>query len=212
VKFLILLIFFVITLVTLPFTTASLPGQITFTILASAILLTALYVISHSKNTLYLGIALALPAIVADWFDLIHTAVWISICSDIFTFLFFLFTIFIIVRTIFFQNRISADTLYGAICIYLLIGFAFAQLYSLIETLSPGAFTGSPTETFTTFQEVAQQMRNAVYYSFVTLTTLGYGDITPLTMHGKFLAILEAITGQLFIATAIARTVLIKQK
>jgi hypothetical protein len=98
-------------------------------------------------------------------------------------------------------SRINGDTVMGAICVYLLIGYTWAYLYALVELVEPGSFgfpayaqpgPGTPPEF--TFG----------YYSFVTLTTLGYGDITPITPRARTLSWLEAVAGVSYMATVIA--------
>jgi hypothetical protein len=97
----------------------------------------------------------------------------------------------------------SNDTIYGGICIYLLLGYCFANVFALLETLSPGAFRfadGAPS----TPSALEMQM---AYFSFVTLSTLGYGDITPLSGPAKSLAMIEAVIGPMFVAVFLARLV-----
>jgi Na+/H+-dicarboxylate symporter len=97
------------------------------------------------------------------------------------------------------KGPITPHRIQGAIAVYLLLGFAWAHVYALIEYLSPGAFTGavSASGRFTSW----------MYFSFVTLATLGYGDIAPLHPIARSLATAEAITGQLYLAILIARLV-----
>lgn len=95
-------------------------------------------------------------------------------------------------------NRPADDRVGGAICAYLLIGFAWAAMYSTIEAAHPGSFR-TPAEMST-----AGSSASFVYYSFVTLTTVGYGDITPITRVAGTFAWMEALTGQLYLAITIA--------
>ena len=117
-------------------------------------------------------------------------------------FIFFAFltiTIFIeVMRT----SDFMADTLSGAVSVYLLIGIAFAQLYDLIETLHPGSFIAGFLEA-----EASPGWTLLLFYSFMTLTTVGYGDITPATDAARSLAILEGTVGVLYVAILIARLI-----
>lgn len=87
----------------------------------------------------------------------------------------------------------------GAIAVYLLLGLAWAGAFHFVTLLQPGAFAGVSGE-----REV---LRDLLYYSYVTLTTVGYGDITPVAPAARSLAILEALTGQLYPAILLARLV-----
>jgi hypothetical protein len=94
-------------------------------------------------------------------------------------------------------RTVSPETVYAALGTYLLAGIFFGQIYWLIESGQPGSFTGPDP-----FSEV-----NAVYYSFVTLATLGYGDFLPRTALTRGIATFEVIGGQLFLAVLVARLI-----
>jgi hypothetical protein len=100
-------------------------------------------------------------------------------------------------------GRISADKIYGAICVYLLVGFAWAFGYAIMELMDPGSFSGVVDTDRADVGRVLQ-MR---YFSFATLTTLGYGDIVPRSPAARTLATLEAMMGQVYLAVLIARLV-----
>ena len=95
------------------------------------------------------------------------------------------------------HRRVSVKTVYGSIAVYLQIGVAFSLIYLELFRLDPAAYPSVATGTLGTF----------VYYSFVTLTTMGYGDITPVTETGRTLAIFEALIGQIFLVIVVARIV-----
>jgi hypothetical protein len=98
---------------------------------------------------------------------------------------------------------ITANTINGAICVYLLIGFAFAAIYSLLEYLVPGSFFFSETH----MSGNIFRMENFVYYSFITLSTLGYGDIVPVSPQARSLIVIETLLGQLYLVVLVARLV-----
>lgn len=100
-------------------------------------------------------------------------------------------------------RRVTSDTIYGAVCAYLLVGLTFANLYDLIETLQPGSFqtnveTGAPVE---------MRWRTLVFFSFMTLTTIGLGDVTPTTTQAQSLVTIEGVIGVLYVAVLVARIV-----
>jgi len=82
---------------------------------------------------------------------------------------------------------------------YLMVGFTFSALYSLLEMLQPGSFVASGSTAFDTF--------DLFYFSFVTLATLGYGDIVPHSDHARAIAILEAVFGNLYLVVLLSRLV-----
>ena len=108
-----------------------------------------------------------------------------------------------IVRSLFTSRELSLDSVFGAICGYLLLGVACALTYAMIYAANPESFQ------FGDFvrQQVEQgdYSRNVfIYYSFVTLTTVGYGDVTPLSVPARTLSWVEAMTGQLYLAVLVA--------
>ena len=92
-----------------------------------------------------------------------------------------------------------SDRVFGAVVLYLLLGVLWAVAYQLVERLVPGAFAGNTDKR--------DGLAEWAYFSFVTLTTVGYGDITPVALGARSLAILEALVGQLYPAVIIARLV-----
>lgn len=112
---------------------------------------------------------------------------------------FILVSVYIFILHIFSETKVTFDTIQGGISIYLLIGIFWAFIYSINATTNSGAFDIAINENSTIFL--------FLYYSFTTLTTLGYGDMVPKSEWTKVLSTLEAITGQIFLAIFIARLV-----
>jgi Ion channel len=109
----------------------------------------------------------------------------------------------LIVKSLFSARTLTFDSILGAACGYLFLGLAWAVLYSMIEGFRPGAFEISPK--LVTGGEVARPLPHVLtYYSFVTLTTVGYGDISPVSPAARTLAWMEAITGQFYLAVIVA--------
>lgn len=117
-------------------------------------------------------------------------------------FLFFTFITVSIFVEVMRTRDIMADTVSGAVSVYLLIGISFGQLYDLLETLQPNSFAAS-------FLEEGQTLgwSHLIFYSFMTLTTVGYGDISPASHGARSLAILEGTIGVLYVAILIARLI-----
>jgi hypothetical protein len=118
--------------------------------------------------------------------------------ADIWKGLLLLFTAVLIVRRVLERPTVTVQSIYGALSAYLIIGLMFAAFYAAIERLGSGPFFAHQQPANTqTFQ----------YFSFTTLTTLGYGDFTAVGNGGRALAVIEALTGQVFLATLVARLV-----
>ncbi len=109
--------------------------------------------------------------------------------------IFFLLTIIVLIKKISSRKVITSDTVKGGISVYFLIGLFWSALYMILNIIHPGALA------------VIDNKTDYFYFSFTTLTTLGYGDITPTISYAKILAIMEAFTGQIFIAIFIAQLI-----
>lgn len=113
-------------------------------------------------------------------------------------------------------GRVTMDKIAAALCVYILIGISWGLAYILLEFVQPGSFSFSGSPLATPLEEgnalnrvdsILDARPSFSYFSFVTMTTLGYGDITPLTQPARSLAVLQAIVGQFFLAVLIARLV-----
>jgi hypothetical protein len=105
-------------------------------------------------------------------------------------------------------DRVDADKIFAAICVLFLLGWFWSYLYVFLDTQSGHeAFSGSGHEHAPEGEGFGRRERELVYFSFVTLTTLGYGDIVPKSELARVLATLQALTGQLYLAVLIARLV-----
>jgi hypothetical protein len=109
----------------------------------------------------------------------------------------------LIVKWLFSAPTLKFDSILGVVCGYLFLGLGWAVLYMMIEGFRPGSFEISPK--LVTGGEVARPLPHVLtYYSFVTLTTVGYGDISPVSSVTRTLAWMEAITGQFYLAVIVA--------
>lgn len=113
-------------------------------------------------------------------------------------FCFYLWAIWLAGKQVLFTGPIDANRIVGAICIYLLMGLIWALMYLFIAQAVPGAFNGvEQLVWYDNFADIA-------YYSFVTLTTLGYGDISPVAPIARFLVYMEAVIGVFYMAILVA--------
>lgn len=110
---------------------------------------------------------------------------------------------YLVLRDVFRTGAVTADTIRGAVCVYLLFGTCCAFLFGTIAAADPNAFVvvGAPAGSM---RPTAEPM---VYFSFVTLSTLGYGDVLPVSEPARLIAWMEAVFGQLYLAVVVARLV-----
>jgi hypothetical protein len=97
------------------------------------------------------------------------------------------------------EKEVTGDLIMGGACAFILLGIIWAYSYYLLEIFQPNSFKG--------IEQQSNDMTEFVYYSFVTLTTLGYGDILAVSKQARGLTILEAIVGQLYLAIMVGQLV-----
>ncbi|MCP4692765.1 MAG: two pore domain potassium channel family protein [Desulfobacterales bacterium] len=199
-RFLFLLAFLLLYLGLAPFLKNFIGVTLLMNILITAVFLSAVTAVSRTRRQGVLVSFLALPMLISTWLN--YSLHWKNLpaISHGFSILFLVVVIVVILRFVMEARRVTRDMIYAAIVVYLLIGVTAADAYGLLEQLAPGSFN-IPEEA------LGNGFYVFVYYSFATLTTLGYGDISPLTDQARALAIIEAIIGQLYLVVLIARLV-----
>jgi hypothetical protein len=163
------------------------------------IFLSAVYAVSQKRSTFIIALIMAL---LMESLILLSHLMDISsfrTIGNILTILFIGYTATVILSYLFTEDEITGDVIMGAICVYFLIGLAWAFIFFTLELFQPGSFQMP--------QGQGTDLSHFSYYSYVTLTTLGYGDITPISTQARSLALLEAIMGQLYIAILVAKLV-----
>jgi hypothetical protein len=208
-KFLILLIAIGMLLIVYPLLRSAFRSRILLDILLTMVFLAAFLIIFSQSRFRLLALALAVPTLVGAWIDYVLPGlprIPLLVGFHLVAVLLFGFTVATILRVIHKEASVSADAIYGALCGYLLVGAAFGHLYCITEALNPGSFHGS--EQFSTqLQEDDRDHLMLTYFSFVTLTSVGYGDITPGSGTVRSLAVVEAIIGQFYIAVLIGELI-----
>lgn len=163
----------------------------------TVVLITSVYALSQSRRQLVAAVLLALPMLVSTWlnqfFNLTQTVKWGAAAGSVFIG----YTLVMILGFIARCRRISRDLLFAAIVVYLLMGLMWGFFYELLESLSPGSFQFPAGP-------IGEGGHRYAYFSYVTLTTLGYGDMTPASDVAASLAILEAIIGQMYLVVGVA--------
>lgn len=151
-----------------------------------------------AKKAFAFPIAVSLFAMFSAWldsegFDQLYLLILLG---------FFIFTAFRTAKQVLFSGEIDGNKILGAICLYLLLGLIWAVSYTIIQLVFPDSFTNihANNQWFTLFPDF-------IYFSFVTITTLGFGDIAPITPIPRFLVYFEAIVGQFYLTILVASLV-----
>lgn len=171
---------------------------------STVILIVGIYAIDLKKNQKIIAISIGSFAFFGIWYTvIIEERLYLVIFSMICQITFYIYVIIIILKNIIKAEDVNANIISGAIVVYLLIGMSFAFLYSLTEALAPGSFCINSSES------VALKLNifDFVYYSFTTLTTTGYGDISAVSLHARAASNIEQITGVMYVAIIISRFV-----
>ncbi|GAX61929.1 kef-type K+ transport systems, predicted NAD-binding component [Candidatus Scalindua japonica] len=158
------------------------------------------YAASRKTYIAIIAASLALPMLVSIWLNRFVDIPFLIFVGDCFVIAFLVFLIVVILSFIFNEREVTINVIYASIVVYLLIAIMWAFVYSVVESIHPGSFATGQAQ-------IEAGRRLYIYYSFVTITTLGYGDITPTTDLANTFSFLEAVTGQLYIAILIARLV-----
>jgi hypothetical protein len=161
-----------------------------------------MHALSDTRRHVWIAVSLALPALLLIWIDGFSDTPSLKIAYMSFALLFVGYTVIRVLAYVLSGKKVVADKIYGALSVYLLLGHGWAFAYIILEALNPGSFAGLSQPGIV--EGVGSEL---IYYSFVTLTTLGYGEITPVALSARNLAAMEAVTGVLYLATLIASLV-----
>ena len=181
---------------------AQIGSQTAFTFL----LIVIVFVAGHNQKLKFAYVLFALAALAFSWVNLDNTQLEISFYRSLFSFAALSVAMMLIIVEIFSNRRVTPDTISGALCAYLLLGLIFTSVFAIVDTIQPGSFISTVTGERIDLH-LPQAGLDRIYFSFVTLLTVGYGDITPHLPLAKLLAILEGFLGQVYLVVLIARLV-----
>jgi len=161
--------------------------------------------LAQRKRRALVGWALAVPAIVVRLTAILVPSPAIYLSEAILWLLLFAFITWHLLRGVLRQKEITSETISMSISVYLLLGFTFGLFYILLHHLQPLAFSLGSTPTPISNEQQAFPI--LIYFSLTTLSTIGFGDITPVTLQARYAAVAEGITGQFYLAILVARLV-----
>ncbi|MDD1649611.1 MAG: potassium channel family protein [Methylococcaceae bacterium] len=190
-------------LVTSPFTESLPDGDLIEALRLTVVLVSGVVAVGGRRRMLVAGILLAAPALVGKWVNHWLPALvpdWMFLVPAV---LFVLLLLTQTLRFILLSPRVNSEVLCAGVAGYLLLGLLWSFAYILAARLNPGAFT------FTAGPASDHLMKGftAIYYSFITLCTVGYGDIVPASGAARMLAMMEGIVGTFYMAILVARLV-----
>ncbi len=184
-------------LVLVPILNRFVAARIFLDIFLTAIAISMVYIISHKKVQVIAGLFLAIVMLASLWLQYSYQNKGIAAIGMIAGVLFIAVVITGIMVFVLKSEEVNREIIYAAMLLYLLAALMWAFVYTFLELIDPASFNidlSRPEGYLLVFQ----------YYSFVTITTLGYGDVTPVTEVAKAFAVLEAVVGQLYLVVAVA--------
>ena len=198
-----LLVALVLLFVSFPFVEEVKGGDVIVSILLSLVLLSAVLAVADRKGVFFIALVLAIPAIAGRWInhfrpDLVTPPVFLVAGLALIA-----FVVANLLRFVLRAPSVNTEVLCASISAYLMLGLLWTVAYWLVAQVNPNAFAFN-TNTGTKETMVGF---NAFYFSFITLSTVGYGDIAPVSRIARWLAATEAMTGLLYVTVLIARLV-----
>jgi hypothetical protein len=164
------------------------------TLILALIPLSCAFALTRQRKKAIVILLIAAPFVIIDGLNFFLTSDLLLIVKLGFAIFLYFYIAYLMVKHLLSIREVTADMIYSAISIYLLIGIGWAGIYDLVEIISPGSFSGQPEA-------------DLLYFSFVTLTTLGFGDILPLSVFAQRLVIFEATMGSIYMAVIVAMIV-----
>ncbi|NOZ80691.1 MAG: two pore domain potassium channel family protein [DPANN group archaeon] len=198
------LVYLLISLISLilfyPFLEEFLLGNEFLIFMATIIPIAAFYAVSYERRHVGPAFFLAVCFIVFNWLQAIAPLASLVYLNTFFSVLFYAYITFVLLKRILKSRDIGSDTIFGAISVYLIIGIIFSSIYVSLEMTDRSSFLVSASDA-------SQEMTwpDFVYFSYVTLTTTGYGDIMPRTSLARSITVIESMTGIFYVAILIAQ-------
>jgi len=185
-------------------------GRVALSASLTLLMFVAIFVTSTSRLTKGIALLLMLPALVLMWasYGVPHSN-WQYILQQLLTAAFLSLVTISLIKYVFSCKKVTFDLINAALCAYLIIGFLWVSLYAVVESVQPGSFL-LPEDGLGAFigqDQHGDLFSRQLYFSFVTLLTLGYGDLVPVHSVARLLAITEAFIGQVFLVVLVARLV-----
>ena len=207
-RFGVLLVALLVQLAVLPFLPGDPAGGIFFRLSWTLVVLAGLLIASRNRTVLWVALALGIPSLILRWTGGSNDQAAAQLALTLSGAVFLIFTAGVVLKTIYLERRVKLDEIFGGVLVYILLGVIFGQVHYALEIANPGAYLlGDVALSSIPSNADGNLIFSFLYYSFTTLTTLGYGDIRPALHASRMLSTGEALTGQLYLAIFIARLV-----
>ena len=192
-----------------PWLTEHLVGRGLWELLFTLVTLSSIHMLGIKRGQALISGLLALPTLATLWLRQLIPSVGLSRVALVLLTLFLLYTAATVLLQVFSEGTVTMDTLSAALCVYLLMGYMWGSLYGLMYLFGPGAFHlpmgWPPAEEQGIARDVPLNL--LTYFSFMTLTTVGYGDVLPISGSARAAVIVEAVLGHFYLAVLVARLV-----
>lgn len=175
--------------------------RILFDAFITIIIISGIYAVGRARRMTLAAVCLAVPMLLCTWSALAFDYPVLHWLGEAIGIVFFVYLIILGLMRLVRAARVTAETIDIAVVVYLLLALTWGFGYSLLAAAQPGAFV-LPEEPAGSIERFT-----FLYFSLVTITTLGYGDIVPVTPFARMLACLEAMLGQIYLVVIIARLV-----
>jgi len=199
-----LLITILLLFVTAPFVVSLHDGILIMTVISVTVLVAGSYALSERKYLFAVAIVLSAITIAGTALLLAFQQPWAKLLSSSSIVVLVAFFSVTILSYVLGSGRVNADKIFAAICVYMLLGYGGSFVYSILLELQPESFVSTSELVRNDYVGRMLQLR---YFSFTTLTTVGYGDIVPHSPEARTMAILEAVMGQFYLVALVGRLV-----
>ena len=188
--------------VIVPMEHTGLPARLVFDLVIVSLMIWGVIEVGESRATTAIAIIVVIAAAVALWISIEHPTPTLQKLACVLLITVMVIYVRVVLLVVFRRGTVTWGRVQGGVATYLLIGLAWTSAYRLMELVRPGSFhfTIAPTDR-------SDLNAKLLYFSFSTLTTVGFGDVTPLEPFARSLAIAEAVVGQLFPAILIGALV-----
>ncbi|MDQ2712455.1 MAG: potassium channel family protein [Acidobacteriota bacterium] len=200
-KFSLLFLFLLAYLVLYPYAQHGGFRYAAFRVFGIVVTVLSVYAVSFRRSFVSFALVLAIPALVQRVALPRADAGALAVTSIVLSFAFDVFIVVVIFRRVFIRDEPTTEAIFGALCIYLLVGFSFAGLYGMLATIQPHAFYLDPALNL----HRALDRFDLIYYSFGTMTCLGAAGITPVSDQARSITVIESLLGVLYLAVLISR-------
>jgi len=175
----------------------------------SLVLFIGVFAVSSRRHIAITALSILVLVQILTWTTHLFSNHSLILTGMVLNAIYLIYTATILLMHVVQRQTVSSETIFASLCVYVLIGYIWAFFYSFVDDLDPRAFQINQNlfEELPIGQHIFSKLYYFLYFSFTTLTTLGYGDILPSSPWTRVLASTEAMTGQLYLVVLVSRLV-----